>query len=615
MPPHYTSIIKLRPEFTERYQALHRNTFPGVLKRIALCNILNYSIFLHENILFSYYDYCGNNYENDMAAMADDITRDWWSLTDPMQEPLPDRKGGEWWASCDDLYYFNASAEDVAKHEACGMRHEVPGSMLNAQCTTHKTQCMRRRAFRCEVDCDVDFLKNIFREKFPVHQESCTRLLISYRNHNLFVYAEFSDETSVENEKNIIDLIRNVLLKSALKADFEEMKEVFYTDMEKENNPKKVFVSGCFDMLHSGHVAFIQEAASFGNLYVCIGSDDTIHQLKGRYPVNNQDERRYMIRSLKYVADCRINRGSGILDFLAELDEIQPDIFVVNEDGNTPQKAQLCKEKDIEYKVLKRIPHGDLPRRSTTDLRKECTIPYRIDIAGGWLDQPWVSELYPGPVITISIEPTLEFNHRSGMATSTRNKAIELWKTDIPQGNREQLAKVLFTFDNPPGTEHVSGSQDSIGIVMPYLNKLNYRAGYWPESIETTISEEIMQWLEGALYLIPLGPRKNDYRVLDNTNLSADGAKRLADAAEGCWKAIHEMDMDAFGKYFTQSFEAQISMFPNMADDEIFSIIEQYRDKAKGWKLSGAGGGGYLIVISDKPIDGAVKIKIRKNVN
>ena len=95
----------------------------------------------------------------------------------------------------------------------------------------------------------------------------------------------------------------------------------------------------------------------------------------------------------------------------------------MNEDGNAPAKSELCDKLGIEYKVLKRIPFADLPARSTTVLRTECDIPFRIDLAGGWLDQPFVSKFASGPVITISIEPTIEFNERSGMASSTRLKA------------------------------------------------------------------------------------------------------------------------------------------------------------------------------------------------
>lgn len=379
---------------------------------------------------------------------------------------------------------------------------------------------------------------------------------------------------------------------------------------------KKVFVSGCFDLLHSGHIAFLKEAAQFGDLYVCIGSDKTVFDLKGRYPVITEDERKYMIESLRCVYECRINTGSGIIDFRNELDEIKPAVFVVNEDGHTPTKEKLCEELDIEYKVLKRIPHSDLPVRSTTTLRTNSIIPFRIDLAGGWLDQPFVSKYYPGSVLTISVEPTVEFNNRSGMSSSTRNKAIELWKVAIPNGNHEQLAKILFSYENPPGTKEVSGSQDAIGIVMPGLNKLNYRKeNYWPASIESIDDEDVLSWLEERLYLLSLGPRQGGYSVLSNTNINEENAKALAVAANNCWNAVLAKDIDAFGGAFYASFKAQIKMFPNMVDESIEQLVEEYIVKCKGLKLSGAGGGGYLILVSDQPIENAIKIKIRRRDN
>lgn len=379
------------------------------------------------------------------------------------------------------------------------------------------------------------------------------------------------------------------------------------------NQKKKVFVTGCYDMLHSGHVAFLTEAASYGELYVGIGSDATINELKGRFPVNTQDERKYMIDALTCVHQCMVNTGPGILDFLHELDAIEPDIFLVNEDGNTPEKESLCVKKNIEYHVLKRIPHKSLPRRSTTDLRTECNIPYRIDLAGGWIDQPYVSKFCSGPVITISIEPTIEFNELSGMASSTRRKAIELWHSDIPAESPEKLARILFSYENPPGTEQVSGSQDSIGIVYPGLNRLNYAEGvYWPNEITINHDASLLEWIENHISLINLGPRHRGYHVLNNTHIDAKGAKTLSDAAANCWDSILKRDVNGFGRYLTASFEAQVAMFPNMIAPEIHDIINSYRKKALGWKLSGAGGGGYLILVSEKPLENAIKIKIRR---
>jgi cytidyltransferase-like protein len=375
---------------------------------------------------------------------------------------------------------------------------------------------------------------------------------------------------------------------------------------------KKVMVTGCFDLLHSGHVAFLQEAAQFGALHVCIGSDETVLGLKGRRPVNAQDERRFMLEALSCVRAVHVNGGSGILDFLSEMDNIVPEIFFVNEDGHTPAKEALCLARGIDYRVSRRLPSANLPTRSTTSLREVCTIPYRIDLAGGWLDQPWVSEKYPGPVLTVSIEPTQDFNYRSGMATSTRKKAIELWRMALPPGDPEQTAKLLFAFDNPPGTKEIAGSQDSIGIVMPGLNRADYAGQYWPEQLHTVHNEAVLTWLENHLYLVTLGPRMHSYDVLADTNISEAGAMALAEAATGCWEAILSMDTKAFGQFFRQSFEAQIAMFPNMVDEGIFDMIAQYQEKALGWKLSGAGGGGYLILVSEVPIERAIQVKIRR---
>ena len=375
---------------------------------------------------------------------------------------------------------------------------------------------------------------------------------------------------------------------------------------------KKVFVSGCFDMLHSGHVRFLEEAAGYGDVHVAIGSDQTVRELKGRAPVNTQTERKYMLEAVKHVKQCFINRGSGLMDFLAELEQVSPDIFVVNEDGNTPAKTELCRQRGIQYVVLKRLPSANLPVRSTTSLRKECRIPYRLDLAGGWLDQPFVSKHGAGPVLTISVEPVIEFNERSGMASSSRRRAIELWQTDLPGGDREKLAKMLFAFENPPGTQIFAGSQDAIGIVFPGLNRLDYRGQYWPQKITPQLDETILRWLERHLYLISLGQRMAGYDVFKGMNLTRAKVKALATAADNCWQAIQKMNLAEFGRQFRASYEAQVAMFPAMSNPAIRKMIRNHAKAALGWKLSGAGGGGYMVMVSRQPVPGAIQLKIRR---
>jgi cytidyltransferase-like protein len=585
MPLPHGQIIMLKPGSEETYIILHKNIFPGVLSRIARSNITNYSIYLHDGLLFGYYEYCGRDFCADMKAMSEDIsTQEWWKLTAPMQQPIPDRNPEDWWTDLCLVFEFN----DPYIENKIISRH---GFIFSTDSISHDAGLPLT-----ELD-DEKILA------LGLH-----KLLIFSGKVNSFIYIEKESEGPVEALSQFFQSF------AGIGKSLSEMKEVFHTDgIPEVEKKKKVFVTGCFDMLHSGHIEFLREASSFGKLFVCIGSDANVTHLKGRRPVNSQKERKYMLSAIRHVYMCLINKGWGIMDFMEEIEEIRPDIYVVNEDGNTPDKAALCKSLGIEYKVLKRIPHEGLPARSTTSLRAECQIPYRIDLAGGWLDQPFVSKCYPGPVITISIEPTIEFNDRSGMATSTRRKAIELWQTVIPPGNPKELARLLFSFDNPPGTQDVSGSQDALGIVLPGLNKLSYNSEYWPKNIISVHREDILSWLENHLYLLTLGPRHADYHVVEYNLVSPESAKQLSGAAERCWDAIMLKDIRTFGKAFRDSFEAQVSMFPNMADDNIMKIIELYEKRAYGWKLSGAGGGGYLILVSDVPVEGAIRIKIRRN--
>ena len=120
----------------------------------------------------------------------------------------------------------------------------------------------------------------------------------------------------------------------------------------KDTSSRRVFVTGFFDLLNSGQVSFLKEAARYGDLYVGVGSDSTFRELKGRQPVCSEQERLYMVKAVRYVKDAFINSGSGILDFLMELDRLQPDILVVNYDGGNDLKRKLCEERGIKYKSI-----------------------------------------------------------------------------------------------------------------------------------------------------------------------------------------------------------------------------------------------------------------------
>ncbi|MDE5828534.1 MAG: adenylyltransferase/cytidyltransferase family protein [Duncaniella sp.] len=378
---------------------------------------------------------------------------------------------------------------------------------------------------------------------------------------------------------------------------------------------KKVFVSGCYDMLHSGHVAFFKEASRYGDLYVGIGSDATIRDLKNRKTVYSEKERLYMVKAIRYVTDAYINPGSGMLDFLETLDIVKPDVFVVNTDGGSETKRNLCKERGIEYVELERVPDAGLDARSTTSLRTEVKshLPYRVDLAGTWIDQPYVSQFGHGWALTISIEPTVEFMERGGMSTSTRNAARKIWPYELPNYNEEMLARLLFCFENDPENEgHISGAQDAIGICMSGLCRHYYDGHYWPSKIEQCTDEDTLSWLESHLCIVPMFPRRAGCSVVEGKDITPEKVKNLTDAADRCWNAIMARDLDAFATAFRDSFEAQIAMFPGMMQPGVQEFIKAWAPKAKAWKMLGAGGGGHLALVVDSIPEGTIPVKIRR---
>lgn len=356
-------------------------------------------------------------------------------------------------------------------------------------------------------------------------------------------------------------------------------------------------------MLHSGHVAFFKSAAKYGDLYVGIGSDKTIEELKHRKTVYSERERLYMVKAIRYVKDAYINPGSGMLDFLGTLDMVKPDIFVVNSDGGSDEKRRLCEERGIKYIELDRVPDEGLEARSTTSLRKgvKSHLPYRVDLAGTWIDQPYVSEHGAGWALTVSIEPTVEFMERGGMSTSTRNAAKKIWPYELPAGDEEMLARLLFCFENDPENKgHISGAQDAIGICMSGLTFHYYDGHYWPSKIESCHDEEILSWLEKHVCLVPMFPRRPGCSVVEGKDVTPEKVAALTGAAERCRDAVMAKDLQGFAEAFRDSFNAQVAMFPAMMQPGVQEHIDRWSAKAMAWKMLGAGGGGHLALVVDE---------------
>ncbi len=160
--------------------------------------------------------------------------------------------------------------------------------------------------------------------------------------------------------------VEYVIVKEKDLADF----PIFPYEDDNASSRKKVLVTGCYDWFHSGHVRFFEETSGLGDLYVVVGSNANVRLLKGEgHPLFSEQERRYMVQSIRFVKQALISSGNGWMDAEPEIEQIRPDFYVVNEDGDKPEKRQFCQEHRIEYVVLKRVPKDGLTPRQSTDLR------------------------------------------------------------------------------------------------------------------------------------------------------------------------------------------------------------------------------------------------------
>ncbi|MDR1733747.1 MAG: adenylyltransferase/cytidyltransferase family protein [Oscillospiraceae bacterium] len=381
--------------------------------------------------------------------------------------------------------------------------------------------------------------------------------------------------------------------------------------MAVPSDRKKVFVSGCYDLFHSGHAVFLKRAAAYGEVTVSIARDATVLALKGRAPANTEAERLFMVRSCKYVKDAFLTTGVGMMDFADDLRRCRPDIFIVNTDGDSTDKRGLCEELHIEYIVLPRTPEPGLPPRSTTALLcgGHLALPYRVEICGAWLDQPIVSKLCPGWVITASIEAAEGYTERSGLATSTRKRLYELYRNHIDVPSPELLARLLFRYENgiDTGNASVSGAQDAIGLCIPAVTMHYYEGGWWPARIEQICDEEKLRFIEENLRLFFTGERPVGCDPAAQPQLSVSAAAALSRASAACREAIYAEDAAALAQSLNACRAAQRALFPAMFPPKYEDILPP----ETAWKFTGAGGGGYLVTAGQQPA-GAIPFRIRR---
>jgi len=249
------------------------------------------------------------------------------------------------------------------------------------------------------------------------------------------------------------------------------------------------------------------------------------------------------------------------------------------------------------------------------------SIPYRLQLAGGWIDQPFVSRLNPAPpgsMVVAQIEPSFRPMDRAGLATGTRAVARALWDGALPRRRPDILVRELYDAENA-GKAEPSGSQDMIGLVYPGINRLDYDAavhgGVFPSHIESLTVPRTARWLSHVLHLLPVEPRPLGYSPLGEQHVTPRWVSRLGQSGRDCFDAIRRRDLNALGASLNETMRCWAAMLPHVVAHplitvDLVTLLKAYQRVYPGAMYSGCGGG-YLVVASDTPVPGALQVTIR----
>jgi len=251
----------------------------------------------------------------------------------------------------------------------------------------------------------------------------------------------------------------------------------------------------------------------------------------------------------------------------------------------------------------------------------ESRIPQRMALAGGWIDQPFVSRHNPEPpgsMVVVSLEPVLWFMDRCGMASSTRRIATSIWNGSLPERGPDELIRELYWAENA-GKAEPSGSQDMIGLVYPGVSRLDYDAeidgGRFPAHIESNADPRIARWIEEVFHLVPINQRPSGYSPLGIQNLSPPCIRELGQSGKDCFDAIVRMDICRLGASMSRCMACWEAILPHTVTHpaiplDLKAILSWFQSRYAGAMYSGCGGG-YMIVVSEDPVPGSLRVRVR----
>ena len=384
-------------------------------------------------------------------------------------------------------------------------------------------------------------------------------------------------------------------------------------------NRPKVMVAGCFDLLHASHVVFLNKAAELGDLYVSLGSDQSIVRQKNKSPTYTQTERKYLLENLRNVKWVGIVEDPSPLGFVEHLESVRPDLFVINEDGDTPEKRDACSRFGVEYRVFPRDHFDPSNPTSTTQISTGDFIPTRISLCSGFMDNPAFNGSTSqgvGNLVVIPVEPIPGMHERSGMATSTMKTVRKYFGCRLPTiYGIDRLAEIIFCLENPPHKRgYISGTLDARGILGHGVSMFSYRATkYFPHEIETLQDESTLQWLERHVYLRHSWDRPVDCIVTvrhDHPDFQMH-CDLMHEASLECWEAIRRHDAVALAAAIAKSHASQCAIVENHCPPRLHDFIAA--EGRAGAMVMGAGGGGYVLFVGEELPADAICVRIKRS--
>ncbi len=222
-------------------------------------------------------------------------------------------------------------------------------------------------------------------------------------------------------------------------------------------------------------------------------------------------------------------------------------------------------------------------------------------------------------MVVVGVEPAFRFMDRSGLATGTRQVATRLWGGRLPKRSLPELVRELYAKENR-GKAEPSGSQDMIGLIYPGINRLDYESrangGVFPSHIESLNDERSARWLERVIQVLPVAPRPEGYNPLGRKSLEPRWIARLGQTGRDCFDAIRRRDLRALGASLNECMVCWEKLLPQTVRHPTLTVdlpglLRAYQAQYPGAMYSGCGGG-YLFVVSSRPVPGAFTVKVRR---